>query len=243
MGPPGSPLSVLVVFSMFFVDFLMIFKVFGKKTKKFSSSFGFFTKSFGFFMFMVLAGRSESSESRAEKLPRVRKRFFFLPRPGSVLVTTFSYARATQSPTRHRAGWRAASAGLDSLALGRALKITGGLRQKKIAQRELAGELRCDSPRDSAKLAEACHNFQRHPGQVACSESAGASRSRRRRARSREDMLGSAARTAGTTSAHAVRLGATAASRATSPQTPSPRPTTSTVVHAFPSERTTHRTN
>ena len=36
----------------------MIFKVFGKKTKKFSSSFGFFIKSFGFFMFMVLAGRS-----------------------------------------------------------------------------------------------------------------------------------------------------------------------------------------
>ena len=43
---------------MFFVDFLMTLKVFGKKIKKFSSSFGFFTKSFGFFMFMVLAGRS-----------------------------------------------------------------------------------------------------------------------------------------------------------------------------------------
>ena len=56
-GPQGAPtLSLLVGFPMVFVDFLMIFKVFGKKHLKFSSSFGFFTKSFGFFMFMVLAG-------------------------------------------------------------------------------------------------------------------------------------------------------------------------------------------
>ena len=48
LGPPGSPLSVLVGFSMFFVDFLMIFKVFGKKTKKFSSSFGFCYQVFWF---------------------------------------------------------------------------------------------------------------------------------------------------------------------------------------------------
>ena len=31
-------------------------EIFGKKTKKFASSFGFFTKSFGFFMLMALAG-------------------------------------------------------------------------------------------------------------------------------------------------------------------------------------------
>mgnify|MGYP002809054086 CR=1 FL=1 len=40
--PQGAPtLSLLVGFLMCFVDFLMIFKVFGKRNKKFSSCFGF----------------------------------------------------------------------------------------------------------------------------------------------------------------------------------------------------------
>ena len=62
-GPRGPPSLFWLVFPCFFIDFLMIFKVFGKKTKKFSSSFGFFIKSFGFFMFMVLAGRSTLKRS------------------------------------------------------------------------------------------------------------------------------------------------------------------------------------
>ena len=56
LGPPGSPLSLLVGFLMVFVDVLMIFKVFGKKIKVVKHFWFFFTKSVGFFMFVVLSG-------------------------------------------------------------------------------------------------------------------------------------------------------------------------------------------